>query len=92
MDLTTIDVTASPETRVGDAVTLLGSEGGPTGSIVSIDAQQMARLPIIFESGEALLASREEYRTALEDLSRTLPLDSPQQIRENRNIVRAFVR
>jgi alanine racemase len=44
MDLTTIDVTASPETRVGDAVTLLGSEGGPTGSIVSIDAQQMARL------------------------------------------------
>ena len=39
MDLTTIDATASPEIRVGDAVTLLGSEGG-----VSIDAQQMARL------------------------------------------------
>ena len=39
MDLTTIDVTTSPEIRVGDAVTLLGSEGG-----VSIDAQQMARL------------------------------------------------
>jgi len=39
MDLTTIDVTASPEIRVGDSVTLLGSEGG-----VSIDAQQMARL------------------------------------------------
>jgi len=39
MDLTTIDVTASPEIRVGDAVTLLGSEGG-----ISIDAQQMARL------------------------------------------------
>ena len=39
MDLTTIDVTASPEIRVGDAVTLLGSEGR-----VSIDAQQMARL------------------------------------------------
>jgi alanine racemase len=39
MDLTTIDVSASPEIRVGDAVTLLGSEGG-----VSIDAQQMARL------------------------------------------------
>jgi alanine racemase len=39
MDLTTIDITASPEIRVGDAVTLLGSEGG-----VSIDAQQMARL------------------------------------------------
>jgi alanine racemase len=38
MDLTTIDVTATPELRPGDAVTLLGSEGG-----VSIDAQQMAR-------------------------------------------------
>ena len=39
MDLTTIDITASPELRVGDAVTLLGSEGE-----VSIDAQQMARV------------------------------------------------
>jgi alanine racemase len=39
MDLTTIDITASPELRVGDAVTLLGSEGN-----VSIDAQQMARV------------------------------------------------
>ncbi len=38
MDLTTIDITASPELRVGDPVTLLGSEGGLT-----IDAQQMAR-------------------------------------------------
>jgi alanine racemase len=38
MDLTTIDATACPELRVGDAVMLLGSEGG-----VSIDAQQMAR-------------------------------------------------
>jgi alanine racemase len=38
MDLTTIDVTASSEMRVGDAVTLLGSEGE-----LSIDAQQMAR-------------------------------------------------
>jgi len=38
MDLTTIDVTASPELRVGDAVTLLGSDGN-----LSIDAQQMAR-------------------------------------------------
>jgi alanine racemase len=38
MDLTTIDVSASPELRVGDAVMLLGSEGG-----VSIDAQQIAR-------------------------------------------------
>jgi alanine racemase len=38
MDLTTIDVTACPELRPGDAVTLLGAEGG-----VSIDAQQMAR-------------------------------------------------
>jgi alanine racemase len=39
MDLTTIDVSSCPELQVGDAVTLLGSEGG-----VSIDAQQMARL------------------------------------------------
>ena len=39
MDLTTIDVTASPELRPGDAVTLLGSEGA-----VSIDAQQIARV------------------------------------------------
>jgi alanine racemase len=39
MDLTSIDVSESPETRVGDAVTLLGSEGK-----VSIDAQQIARL------------------------------------------------
>jgi alanine racemase len=38
MDLTTIDVTHCPPMVVGDAVTLLGSEGG-----VSIDAQQMAR-------------------------------------------------
>ncbi len=39
MDLTTIDASQSPELKVGDAVTLLGSEGG-----VSIDAQQIARL------------------------------------------------
>jgi len=39
MDLTTIDVTQVPDTRVGDAVTLLGSEGN-----VSIDAQEMAKL------------------------------------------------
>jgi alanine racemase len=39
MDLTTIDVTGCPEVRAGDAVMLLGSEGG-----VSINAQQMARL------------------------------------------------
>jgi alanine racemase len=38
MDLTTIDVTASPELRAGDSVMLLGSEGG-----ASIDAQQIAR-------------------------------------------------
>jgi alanine racemase len=38
MDLTSIDVTHSPELRTGDAVTLLGSEGG-----LSIDAQQIAR-------------------------------------------------
>jgi alanine racemase len=39
MDLTTIDITHCPPVRPGDAVMLLGSEGG-----VSIDAQQMARL------------------------------------------------
>ncbi len=38
MDLTTIDISACPEMRVGDAVTLLGSEGD-----ASIDAQQIAR-------------------------------------------------
>jgi alanine racemase len=44
MDLTTIDITSSPELRVGDAVTLLGSERDDSGSLVSIDAQQMARV------------------------------------------------
>ncbi len=39
MDLTTVDVTASPEVKVGDAVTLLGAEGD-----VSIDAQEIAKL------------------------------------------------
>jgi alanine racemase len=39
MDLTTIDVTHCLPIAVGDAVTLLGSEGG-----VSIDAQQIARV------------------------------------------------
>jgi len=39
MDLTSIDVTNSPGTMPGDAVTLLGSEGD-----VSLDAQQIARL------------------------------------------------
>jgi len=38
MDLTTIDVTDCADLKAGDAVTLLGSEGG-----VSINAQQMAR-------------------------------------------------
>ncbi len=38
MDLTTIDASTCPDLRGGDAVTLLGSEGG-----ASIDAQQMAR-------------------------------------------------
>jgi alanine racemase len=38
MDLTTIDITHCPPLATGDAVTLLGSEGG-----VSIDAQQIAR-------------------------------------------------
>jgi alanine racemase len=39
MDLTTIDVSQCPGTKVGDPVTLLGSEGR-----VSIDAQQIAKL------------------------------------------------
>ncbi|MFL6448905.1 MAG: alanine racemase [Bryobacteraceae bacterium] len=39
MDLTTIDVSQVPNISVGDAVTLLGSEGS-----VSIDAQQIAKL------------------------------------------------
>jgi alanine racemase len=39
MDLTTIDVTACPELKAGDAVTLLGTDGP-----VTIDAQQMARI------------------------------------------------
>jgi alanine racemase len=39
MDLTSIDVTGSPEVKVGDAVTLLGAEGD-----VSIDAQEIAKL------------------------------------------------
>lgn len=38
MDLTTVDVTESSETRVGDAVTLLGSEGN-----ITVDAQQIAK-------------------------------------------------
>jgi alanine racemase len=38
MDMMTVDVTRVPQTRVGDAVTLLGSEGN-----VQIDAQQIAR-------------------------------------------------
>jgi alanine racemase len=39
MDVTTIDVTPCPQLKPGDAVTILGEEGG-----VSIDAQEMARL------------------------------------------------
>ncbi len=38
MDLTTIDVTACPDLKAGESVTLLGTEGG-----VSINAQQMAK-------------------------------------------------
>ena len=38
MDLTSVDVSQSPEIKVGDAVTLLGSEGS-----ASIDAQQVAK-------------------------------------------------
>ena len=44
MDLTTIDVTACPELRPGDAVTLLGTECAPGGGQASIDAQQIARI------------------------------------------------
>jgi alanine racemase len=39
MDVTTIDVTACPNLKPADAVTLLGSEGD-----VSIDAQEIARI------------------------------------------------
>ncbi len=39
MDLTTIDVTHTPDIRVGDAVTLLGTDGN-----ASIDAQEIARV------------------------------------------------
>lgn len=39
MDLTSIDLTNSPEAMPGDAVTLLGAEGN-----VSLDAQQIAKL------------------------------------------------
>ena len=39
MDMTSIDVSHSPEVMVGDAVTLLGSEGN-----VRMDAQQIAKL------------------------------------------------
>lgn len=39
MDVTTIDITQSPDLDPGDPVTLLGEEGG-----LSIDAQQIARL------------------------------------------------
>ena len=38
MDLTTIDITGSPDLKAGEAVTLLGSEGA-----ASINAQQMAK-------------------------------------------------
>ncbi|HZL56474.1 MAG TPA: alanine racemase C-terminal domain-containing protein, partial [Bryobacteraceae bacterium] len=38
MDVTTVDVTQSPELRPGDEATLLGSEGE-----VSLDAQQIGR-------------------------------------------------
>ncbi|HYP07402.1 MAG TPA: alanine racemase, partial [Bryobacteraceae bacterium] len=38
MDLTTVDVTHCPEVTIGQAVTILGSEGGLT-----IDAQEIAR-------------------------------------------------
>ncbi len=39
MDLTSIDITSSPHLQPGDAVTLLGSEGG-----ISIDAQQLGQM------------------------------------------------
>lgn len=39
MDMTTVDVSQVPQTRAGDAVTLLGAEGN-----VQIDAQQIAKI------------------------------------------------
>jgi alanine racemase len=39
MDLTTIDISRSPNLQPGDEVTLLGSEGN-----LSLDAQQIARM------------------------------------------------
>ena len=39
MDLTSVNVTAIPDVKVGDAVTLLGTEGD-----VSIDAQEIAKI------------------------------------------------
>lgn len=39
MDLTTVDVSHAPQLQPGDAVTLLGTEGG-----VTLDAQQIARV------------------------------------------------
>jgi alanine racemase len=39
MDLTTVDLTNAPELTAGDAVTLLGEEGG-----ASLDAQQIAKM------------------------------------------------
>jgi alanine racemase len=39
MDMTSVDVTHVPQTRVGDAITLLGAEGN-----VQIDAQQIAKI------------------------------------------------
>jgi len=39
MDLTTVDLTQSPELKVGDAVTIIGVEGD-----CSQDAQQLARI------------------------------------------------
>jgi alanine racemase len=38
MDVTTIDASGCPDLQPGDAVTLLGTEGG-----VTLDAQQIAR-------------------------------------------------
>lgn len=63
MDLTTIDITHCPGVAAGDAVTLLGSEGG-----VSIDAQQIARAAGTISYGVLCGIHARVKRIYLEDL------------------------
>jgi alanine racemase len=44
MDLTTIDISRSPQLQPGDEVTLLGTEVTGSGTSISLDAQQIARM------------------------------------------------